>query len=465
MSSSWLAFQIDRSAKQPVFQQICDGLRHRIQRGDLSLGTRLPPTRSFAQELGVSRSTVVTAYEQLVAEGYIQGRQGAGYEIAIEDTPEMRDVPDPVALDSLPPEDPPYGFLSGNPDMRLFPYRAWAKAIARVGRRCPEDLLVSQSLQGHPELRAAIADHAREWRGVQASAEQIFVTAGSIEGLELCLRALSHGGDPVALENPGYPPMRRQVESQGMRPVDMALDEQGACVPSERAKLAVLTPSHQFPLGGTMSATRRQEFLTWANQTNGWVVEDDYDSEFRFAGRPIPALAGFDGLQRVIYVGSFSKVFSSGLRLGYVIVPLGLRERFASVLRQFGGKASVTPQAPLAEFMRSGDFYRHLRRVRRHYGRRRAGLIAALQRDFSGIGSVTDHQAGMQIVLHLKPELRDVDVEKAAGIAGVQVQSLSRYVTGPSQWNGLVLGYCGMTEDEASTALAKLRLAIETLAP
>ena len=133
-----------------------------------------------------------------------------------------------------------------------------------------------------------------------------------------------------------------------MRAVDLVLDEQGACVPSERAKLAVLTPSHQFPLGGTMSATRRQEFLTWANHTNGWVVEDDYDSEFRFAGRPIPALAGFDGLQRVIYVGSFSKVFSSGLRLGYVIVPLGLRERFASVLRQYGGKASVTPQAPLA---------------------------------------------------------------------------------------------------------------------
>jgi GntR family transcriptional regulator/MocR family aminotransferase len=465
MSSSWLAFQIDRSAKQPVFQQICDGLRHRIQRGDLTLGTRLPPTRSFAQELGVSRSTVVTAYEQLVAEGYIQGQQGAGYEIAIEDTPEMRDIPDPVALDSLPPEDPPYGFLSSNPDMRLFPYRAWAKAIARVGRRHPEDLLVSRSLLGHPDLRAAIADHVREWRGVQASAEQIFVTAGSIEGLELCLRALSHAGEPVALENPGYPPMRRQVESQAMRAVDLVLDEQGTCVPSERAKLAVLTPSHQFPLGGTMSATRRQEFLTWANHTNGWVVEDDYDSEFRFAGRPIPALAGFDGLQRVIYVGSFSKVFSSGLRLGYVIVPLGLRARFASVLRQYGGKASVTPQAPLAEFMRSGDFYRHLRRVRRHYGRRRAALIAALQKDFSDFGSVTDHQAGMQVVLHLRPELRDIDVEKAAGIAGVEVQALSSYVTGPSQWNGLVLGYCGMTEDEAATALAKLRLAIETLTP
>ena len=455
-SSTWLAFTIDRDAKSPVFEQICQALRQEIRSGSLTKGTRLPPTRSFAHELSVSRSTVVTAYEQLVAEGYIEGRQGAGYEVAVVEAPDIEAVPAPEGLNSLPPEDPPYGFLSGNPDMRLFPYRAWAKTVARVARQKPQDLLVSQSLQGYPALRQAIAEHVREWRGVIASPEQIFVTAGSIEGLELCLRVLSRAGDPIALENPGYQPMRRQVIAQGMHPLDIPLDDQGACVPDTSAAMAVLTPSHQFPMGGTMSVGRRQAFLDWANAHQSWIVEDDYDSEFRFSGRPIPAMAGFDGLQRTIYVGSFSKVFSSGLRLGYVIPPLELRDRFAVMLRRFGSKASVTPQAPLAEFMQSGDFYRHLRRVRRHYGRRRTHLLEALARDFAKVGHVQDHQAGMQIVLHLKAHLHDQDIEARAKENGVTVQALSRYYSGTSTGNGLVLGYCGMDEAETDEALAIL---------
>jgi GntR family transcriptional regulator/MocR family aminotransferase len=461
MSSTWLAFTIDREAKTPVFEQICDGLRQEIRSGTRPKGTRLPPTRSFADDLGVSRSTVVTAYEQLVAEGYIEGRQGAGYEVCIDEAPEIDVIPAPSGLNSLPPEDPPYGFLSGNPDMRLFPYRAWAKTVARVARKTPVDLLVSQSIQGYPALRRAIAEHVREWRGVVAASEQIFVTAGSIEGLELCLRVLSKAGDPIALENPGYLPMRRQVASMGMAVVDLDLDTQGACLPTQSAALAVLTPSHQYPLGGTMSASRRQEFLAWAKATESWIVEDDYDSEFRFSGRPIPAMAGFDGLQRTIYVGSFSKVFSSGLRLGYVIPPIELRDRFAQALRHFGSKASVTPQAPLAEFMQNGDFYRHLRRVRRHYGRRRTVLLETLARDFGDVGTVTDHQAGMQIVLQLKPHLDDVHIETTAAEMGVTVQALSRYYSGATKGNGLVLGYCGMDETETLQALGILRRAID----
>ncbi|WP_370230730.1 PLP-dependent aminotransferase family protein [Cognatishimia sp.] len=465
MSSSWLAFTIDRDLKTPVFEQICDALRNDIRSGAKPKGTKLPPTRSFAQELGVSRSTVVTAYEQLVAEGYIEGRQGAGYEVSVLDTPEIDPSPAPRGLNSLPPEDPPYGFLSGNPDMRLFPYRAWAKTVARVARRSPEDLLVSQSLQGYPALRTAIADHVREWRGVTAAPEQIFVTAGSIEGLELCLRTLSRAGDPIALENPGYLPMRRQVQAMGMRTVDMALDAQGACLPREDATFAVLTPSHQYPLGGTMSATRRQDFLRWASDTESWIVEDDYDSEFRFSGRPIPAMAGFDRLNRTIYVGSFSKVFSSGLRLGYVIPPLALRDKFAQTLRHFGSKASATPQPPLAEFMQSGEFYRHLRRVRRHYGRRRAFLLERLAQDFSDVGEVVDYQAGMQIVLHLKPDLDDRHVETEAARHGVTVQALSQYYAGTPKGNGLVLGYCGMDETETTDALSILRRVFDAARP
>lgn len=461
MSSAWLAFRIDRNSKTPVFEQICDAMRQEIGSGARKQGEKLPPTRSFAQELGVSRSTVVNAYEQLIAEGYIEGRQGSGYEVALLDQVEITVSSRSALSESLPPEDPPFGFHSGNPDMRLFPYVAWGKTVARVARQTPQDLMVSHSIQGHPDLRQAIANHVRDWRGVDARPEQIFVTAGSIEGLELCLRCLSKAGSPIALENPGYQPMRRQVIAQGMIPMDMPLDEHGAVVPDKSAALAVLTPSHQFPLGGTMSAARRQAFLSWARKHQSWIVEDDYDSEFRFAGRPIPAMAGFDGLRRTIYVGSFSKVFSSGLRLGYVIPPAELRDQFAEMLRRYGSKASVTPQAPLAQFMQGGEFYRHIRRVRRHYGRRRAHLLQVISRDFADIGTVTDHQAGMQIVLHLKPNFSDQEIEAKALERGLVVQALSRYFAGHKKENGLVLGYCGMNEEEADIALRLLRSAIE----
>lgn len=431
--------------------------------GTLVKGAQLPPTRSFAQELGVSRSTVVTAYDQLTAEGYIDGRQGSGYRVCGMQTVEMTPPkPAPSHTTSLPPAEPSHPFMSGNPDMRLFPFRAWAKTVARIGRQTPEDLLISQSLQGHPDLRSTIATHVHEWRGVSAQPEQIFVTAGSIEALELCLRVLSEPGDAVALENPGYQPMRRQVEAQGLRPIDMPLDDQGALVPDDHARLAVLTPSHQFPLGGTMSPARRQAFLGWARALDGWIIEDDYDSEFRFAGHPIPALAGFDGLDRTIYVGSFSKIFSAGLRLGYVIVPFSLRDQFAEVLTQFGGKASIMPQAPLAAFMQSGEFYRHLRRVRRHYARRRNYLMERLARDFADIGTFTDHQAGMQIVLHLKPSLKDTEIAKRAQSQKIALGALSEYYSGAMAGNGLIFGYCGFEEAEMGEALAQLRAIIET---
>ena len=345
--------------------------------------------------------------------------------------PDIEAVPAPEGLNSLPPEDPPYGFLSGNPDMRLFPYRAWAKTVARVARQKPQDLLVSQSLQGYPALRQAIAEHVREWRGVIASPEQIFVTAGSIEGLELCLRVLSRAGDPIALENPGYQPMRRQVIAQGMHPLDIPLDDQGACVPDTSAAMAVLTPSHQFPMGGTMSVGRRQAFLDWANAHQSWIVEDDYDSEFRFSGRPIPAMAGFDGLQRTIYVGSFSQgVFLWSCVLGYVIPPLERYEiAFAEMLRRFGSRASVTPQAPLAEFMQSGEFYRHLRTSTAALWATQDVLscLEALARDFAkDVGACPRSSGG-----HADRATLETSSKRPSHIEEMAAQSKWRHSSGP----------------------------------
>lgn len=431
--------------------------------GALPQHSKLPPTRVFAQELGVSRSTVVTAYEQLVAEGYIEGRRGAGYFICGMQSVEIATPPAPTGHASLPPDEPSTVFVGGNPDMRLFPHSAWSKTVARVSRQRPKEMLVSSSIQGNLDLRQAISDHVREWRGVPAEPEQIFVTAGSIEALELCFRAVCEPKATVVLENPGYLPMRRQVIAQGLTPVFTSLDDQGAVVPASSAELAVLTPSHQYPLGGTMSPSRRQAFLSWAKQNDSWIVEDDYDSEFRYAGRPIPAMAGFDSLERTIYVGSFSKVFSSGLRLGYVIVPYVLRDRFANVLKRFGGKASVMPQAPLAEFMKNGDFYRHLRRVRRHYAKRRELLAHILETRFSQFGSFQDHQAGMQLAFFLNPEVSDKAVASRARKEGIIVGPISEfYAEGPAR-NGLLLGFCGFSPEEMQPALETLLGVLSTI--
>lgn len=459
ISTTWTAFSIDRRSAKPLFEQICTNLRNKVMAGELAAGVKLPPTRAFATELGVSRSTVVMAYEQLVAEGYLQSRRGSGYRVCARQGIELgtpairRDRP-------LAPEEPRQvrPFQIGQPDMRLFPHRQWAKSVARVCRAAPKSLLTGAGDFGSFNLREAICNHVAEWRGIDASPHQIIVTAGSTDALEICIRTLASSGDPVGLEEPGYQPLRRICLVQGLRQVLLPIDEQGATVPHGRTtpRLVVLTPSHQFPLGGAMSPDRRLSFIRWARAADSWIVEDDYDSEFRYAGRPIPAMAGFDSLDRTIYVGSFSKIFSNTLRLGYLIVPDSLIDTFHQTLRQFGVRASQMPQQALAEFMSSGELYRHLRRMRRIYGERRRFLFERLTRDFSDIGASIDHQAGMQIAFHLTDDLGDTDIANRADRVGLSVSPLSGFASNRGTHNGLVLGFCTTSEDEMSDALTIL---------
>jgi GntR family transcriptional regulator/MocR family aminotransferase len=428
--------------------------------GDLAQGSKLPPTRVFATELGVSRSTIVTAYEQLVAEGYLSSLQGSGYTVCALGEVELSKAPSgQQATPIAEPPSRPLPFASSQPDMRLFPHRQWAKCVARVCRSDPQALLAGGSDLGNWDLRCAISGHLSEWRGIKAAPHQIFVTAGSTDALEICLRALADKGDVIGLETPGYPPMRQFTKSHGLQVHDLPIDDHGAQVPPTGAilQLAVLTPSHQYPLGGAMTPNRRQDFLQWARKTDAWIIEDDYDSEFRYAGRPIPAMAGFDQLQRTIYVGSFSKVFSNTLRLGYVVVPENLIERFRQTLHLFGIKASAMPQQALADFMTSGEFYRHIRRVRRTYGERRRFLLDSLKRDFAEFGHVFDHQAGMQVIFHLKPGLSDTDIAQRAQAVGVDILPLSGFASGPSDDNGLMLGFCGFSIDEMQPSLFALK--------
>jgi GntR family transcriptional regulator/MocR family aminotransferase len=484
----WLGFSIDRDSRTPVFEQICAAIRQHAAAGQIALGSRMPPTRVFATELGVSRSTIVTAYEQLVAEGYLSSRQGSGYRLCaageVELTPlttppkEMfeKQAPETAAapsvmrpsFSSVPGQRELRPFRAGTPDMRLFPYRQWAKTVARICRSDPQAMFVGGGF-GAMALRQSICDHVAEWRGISAKPEQVIVTAGATDAIALCLQALAQAGDTVALEDPGYKPLQYFISAQGLSPAYLRVDESGAMLPvgADSPRLAILTPSHQFPLGGAMSPTRRMEFLRWAAETQAWIIEDDYDSEFRYAGRPIPAMAGFDHLHRTLYVGSFSKIFSNALRLGYLILPEPLVALFAESTRRFAPQASSMPQQPLADFIHSGEFYRHLRRVRRIYAERRRFLLDQLTRHFAEYGYCVDHQAGMQVVFHLTSGLQDREICKSATEQGLSIEALSSFVQAEdlnkAKYNGLVLGFCGYSEEELQAGLDLLLRLLESI--
>lgn len=479
-----LLIPLDRDSSVPVFEQICTHIREYIRDGVLRPAARLPATRALAEDLGVARSTVVTAYEQLVAEGYLASRRGAGFlvcdmgQVELDRAPvrgggtdadQHIGAPEPataLALGALEgfegrallPLEP------GQPDMRLFPHRSWAKAVARLCRNTPEALLDGGGRAGNLALRQAIARHVGDWRGINVRPEQVLVTSGANEALAVCMHALAQPGQGIGLEDPGYQPIRRFAQMRGLRPIVLDMDEQGAKLPDTNSgcHLVALTPSHQFPLGGALSAGRRQSFVSWAAEQEGWIIEDDYDSEFRYAGRPIPAMAGFDHKGRTVYIGSFSKIFSNALRMGYIVAPPALVTRLLSAMHSIGAKASAMPQRPLADFMESDSFYRHLRRVRRHYGERHRHLIARLRSDFADFGTVIDHQAGMQVVLHLSGPFSDQEIAKRANSAGLGVEALSRYSVENTQVNGLVLGACLNTIEEQDVALTLLKTVLNS---
>jgi GntR family transcriptional regulator/MocR family aminotransferase len=470
-----IALAFERSSAKPLFQQVYEVRRQRIVDGHLAVGGRLPATRRFAEELGVSRATIVTAYEQLVAEGYVDGRIGSGYYVSPLGEVELTSGNDTAAkkeTEVAPSTAPtaPLPFQPGQPDMRLFPYRRWAQCVSRIARSAPRAMIAADHPFGDGRLRHAIAGHLAEWRGVRVGPQRILITAGSGDALEICIRTLVGSGGRIALEDPGYGPLRNFAGSLGVIPEWLDRGPNGVELPADgpagrASKLAILTPSHQFPLGGAIPANRRMEFLRWAERADGWIIEDDYDSEFRYAGRPIPALASFDQSDRTIYVGSFSKIFSSGLRLGFLAAPAALIPQFMRTLAAFGTKASIAPQRALAAFMEDGEFYRHIRRVRRTYGDRRRTLLERVQADLGHLVRFEDHQAGMHVVLQLPAGYDDVAISDAAARQGIVAPALSTYYSGAPLSRGLVLGFCAFTADETERGIGVLRESIEALAP
>lgn len=461
---------LERKKRKPLYVQIYDALRQQIISRHLTPGSRLPSSRNYAIELGVSRTSIIAAFEQLEAEGYIESRRGSGSYVTPMGNFDVLDQThshqthrhqtnrgnthqwDAINLDNQ----------SGSADMRLFPYRQWARCVSKVARESPESLVQPGDPFGDRQLRESIAKYLFEWRGMNVSPRQILVTAGSIDALEICIRTLVKQNELIGLEDPGYLPLRNLVKNRGLSPVWLPIEQDGVQVPSSTPNrktpgLVILTPSHQFPLGGAMSPSRRIEFLNWATNTGSWIIEDDYDSEFRYAGKPIPALTGIDRSGRSIYIGSFAKIFSTGLRLGFLVAPFKLLEEINQTLSRFASKASVSMQRPLSEFMNNGEFYRHIRRVRRIYAERLRTLMDCLRTELGETLSFEDHQAGMLLTATLPDDYNDIAIAQAARAEGILVSALSAYHAGKNKPSGLLISFCAYEEQEIIENIIKLK--------
>ena len=465
-----LALTLDRTAGEPLHAQLAQGLRERILSGRITPGARLPSSRLLAEELAVSRVTVVTAMDQLISEGYAEGRHGSGVYVAAdlpEDVLQAAPAADAAVSDEpLPAPAPWRPFRPAAPDLTLFPHAEWAKLLERVWRDPEPALLADADPLGWAPLRRTIATHLNQWRGITCSAHQVIITSGAAEAMDLLARAVLKAGDPVYIEEPGYRILKRALSLAGLSPVPVPIDEHGfnielgeAMQPDARAVVA--TPSRQYPLGTTMPLARRLELIGWARRCGGLIIEDDYDSEFRYQGQPLPAMMSLEGAgDRVIYLGSFSKVMWPSLRIGYMAVPRPLVDAIGDVLKASAPRASLVAQPALARFMADGSFAAHIRRMRRVYAKRQTALLKALDTHLSGMLSAESAPAGMHLIARFAPKLagrfRDTEISELAASVGVTARPLSEFYAGPDPEQGLVLGYAGF--DHAAIDAAARRL-------
>lgn len=483
-----LLVRLDSRARQGLQQQIYDGIRRAILERVIEPGARLPSSRALAADLRVSRTTSLLALEQLQAEGYLTTRAGSGTYVALDLPDERPRVPSDARTvrGSHPPlsrrgealvgaqpasrrvPGPPQPFRLGIPAVDLFPVRLWGQLYGRRLRSVSVSRLDYGEAAGAPELRRAIAEHVRAARGTRCEPEQVFVMAGAQRAMDLLCQLLLDPGDEAWMEDPGYPGARYALTAAGARihpvPVDASgLDVGAGARQAARARLVYVTPSHQFPLGVPMSLPRRLALLEWASQAGAWVIEDDYDAEFRYGARPIPCLHGLDVDGRVIYVGSFSKTLFPALRLGFMIVPADLQEKLVRVRRASEVHPPRLDQAVLADFMLGGHYERHLRRMRAAYRERLEALEQAAERSCGGALALRHSRSG----LHAVADLVESDARGVADVAferGVEAMPLAAYHHGRRPGaNALVLGFGGVRPDSLPEGMERLAAAIEAV--
>jgi len=463
---------LDGASAIPFYRQIYNRIAGAVLDGRLAPGARLPSARSLAAQLSIARGTVETAYQVLAGEGYIVARGAAGTLVApaldrkllksraVRST--RAEIPPPAAAVPLRA---PTLFRMGLPALDAFPHKVWSRLFARQARSMSVVDLAYQSPAGHESLRIEVARYLAVARGVTCAPEQVFITGGFQGALGLIMRCLLQPGDTAWVEDPGYDNARNALRLAGARLVGVPVDGDGidvarAVAKAPPARLVVVTPTHQSPLTVTLSLPRRMALLAWAAATQAWIVEDDYDSEYRYLGKPLPALKSLDRHDRVLFVGSFSKVLSPGLRVGYLVVPPGLVDRFAAIADLMQPPPAALIQATIAAFLEQGYFGRHIRRMRQLYAERRAALVAALHDEVRPTLGIELQPGGMHLVARLPRGTDDIGLVAELSKQGIGPSALSAWgVEGPYA-PGLLISFTNVDVKKAPQAARRLAAAL-----
>ncbi len=483
---------LDSQSNVPLHRQLYEEIRRAILSGRLLRGKKVPSTRALAESLGISRATVTLAYEFLLSEGYLQSTTGSGTYVCRQ-LPEalMRtDVKDGKRRATLETEKPKrssrrlskygsylkerpwfaYGedepeiqFSFGRPDMEQFPIKVWIQIASQVAKQNEFSLLDCPSKsQGYLPLRQTIAAHLGKSRAVTCSPEQIIIVNGSQQGIDLVTRILIDRGDQVGIEEPGYIGAKKAFEVAGAQLVGIPIDESGIIVGKLKdtaysgMKLLYCTPSHQFPTGAVLTLPRRLELLNWAKTNGTYLIEDDYDSEYRYSGRPVPSLAGLDHSENVIYIGTFSKVMFPALRLGYMVIPQGLVDVFSRAKFLADRHSPLFQQQILAEFIKAGHYERHIRRMRVLYEHRRKVVIAALKHEFDKNVEVLGENAGISILIRLHERFNDDEFVKSARQLGVGLVRTNNFYLSEAPAHEFLLNYAGLSDELIQEGVARL---------
>ncbi|MDJ0840033.1 MAG: PLP-dependent aminotransferase family protein [Acidobacteriota bacterium] len=480
--------QLDQSDPEPLYRQLYRAVREAILLGRFPPGIRLPSSRAFARELNLSRNTVVNAYDQLTDEGFLERRHGSGSYIT-ETIPDRylraqpkqaEDKPKPKSEDTglsqrgrrlatqidTPRSEKLLPFMPGLPDLAQIPLERWSRLVSKHWRDVKPDMLGYGNVGGLPQLRKAVAEYLKACRAVTCHADQVIITAGAQQGLDLACRLLLDEGDTAWLETPGYHGAQGAMISAGIQPVRVPMDREGIDLAAgkklaPKPRLIYVTPSHQYPTGITMSLARRLDLLANAETWGSYILEDDYDSEFRYDGRPLASLQGLDTAGRVIYVGTFSKVLFPALRLGYLVVPDNLIDAFLAGRCYLDRQAPSITQAALAEFIESGWFLSHVRRMRHAYAHRYRVMNELVKNVLSPWLSADPTPAGMHLTAYAKGPLDDQAVHQEAKKRKLLLRPLTDYYPDRKGPSGFVLGYAGFDETQLRRAAAETAALLE----
>ncbi|CAB3625054.1 PLP-dependent aminotransferase family protein [Achromobacter pulmonis] len=452
------------SDDDPLYRQVYERFRGAIAQGTLKPGDRIPSARALAKDLGVARGTIEMAYSLLHAEGYVQPRGQAGTVVTpgLQAQAAPRPSPPPAKTDPDTWRQPPtlLPFQMGLPALDAFPRKIWARLGARHLRATQAADLSYPPADGLPALRNAIAAHLQVARGIHCTPAQVFITSGYRESLNLVIQALLQPGDQVWVEDPGYPPTRELLKHSGLASAPVEVDAEGIMVSrgiaqAPHASAAIVTPAHQSPLSVTLSLTRRQALLEWAGRHQRWIVEDDYDGEYRYVSRPLPALKSLDRQGRVLYAGTFSKVMFPGIRLAYLVVPEAQVRRFEDVNRVLGNGIPGLTQALVSAFMLEGHFARHIQRMRRLYAERRNATAAGLAKVFGPAMPIDPQPGGMHLLVRMQGHQTDRPLAQRMLEHGIYAHALSRWTSAAPCGAGLLMSFTNIESQERAEQLGR----------